>query len=697
MSQFDFPRIHFSGFTTINPSTGNNGYHLPLCFYDPVETKPVLPPKLFLENRFYKPGISWEQLKNLIPKNSPVIDSEPYGRYIEIIPVSDRNSFRIWASTLLGRCDLDKEYHQLYKNLMAPKLRGTIYGEYPGYWNYYGDMTLSFDSVRVESIQFENEHGIIKTFKLNDEIIPDQLRLFLGAEFGLTDDSGKTSAVIIDVTPTEAYYTQIFCDEMRMMKDKKVLFRGKPSKASVRFYNPSRIINQNNIIGASGCFYSSIPFESIKYPESSPLVNFFKNHCERPEDLAGLFIRYDLFEVIENRKPDYHDSNINGNPARSSVTGSITPWYTGDMKSITIGRQLIPENPFLEDKSLGSMISCVNYKKKRVSLDLIGNIPEINKSIKSNTDYSYFPQDYETYKFGKLYLKLESPLGLTEVIGSFSIGPDNLSKEWLKQTGGILDIPFNLDDHKIKTGQLIITGLQKKDENDPGVEVVLMKESKYFITTDQTGIYAHAGENPKDGYISYSYKPESCRIRIFEKGEPLQKSVKIKVLEYKIHQNGVIIAPSDILHDKEVCDNEEVFFPLQKACNSIFLFTSEIRLNTISNFVSELLKTGAFVNLRVLPTQDYSKYLDHSDPRFINKIPYSLIYDEIFKFYDLIYPVSSIISPFDENSILKANQLLIKLMSPDNWSSNTYMPSSRELSKMQYRLFLKWIEQNTEK
>ena len=42
MSQFDLPRINFSGYATIDPATANNNFFKPLVIYDPIYAQVVL-------------------------------------------------------------------------------------------------------------------------------------------------------------------------------------------------------------------------------------------------------------------------------------------------------------------------------------------------------------------------------------------------------------------------------------------------------------------------------------------------------------------------------------------------------------------------------------------------------------------------------------------------------------------------------
>ena len=102
---------------------------------------------------------------------------------------------------------------------------------------------------------------------------------------------------------------------------------------------------------------------------------------------------------------------------------------------------------------------------------------------------------------------------------------------------------------------------------------------------------------------------------------------------------------------------------------------------------------NSYVGVRILPHQDYSKYLNlHKSGR--EKVTFEVLKKEIFDRYDLLYPFMSRLVPFEEEIFRNNQDHIYQLMSFDNWENSTYMPVSRDLSPQQLRLFLEWIQDN---
>jgi len=694
MSQFHFPRINFNGQAYINPSTGNNSFFQPIVFYDPILTKALLPPRLYLLEKHLAPGKKISDLTALIPGGAHINRDESGTDYIEILPVDNLLIFKEWATTPLGDHEIDKNYHPLYGFIRGDKSQKSIMGSCPGYWNYYGDMTFRFQDVLVNSVQVFDRRNGIQIFDIQNGKGSTPFDEIIGAELKMEDYYGKDWGVMIDVCPTMALYSQVFCDFLTLEKDGRKLLRGKPCKASLRFLNFSRIINQFTIEAASGSFFCTIAIDDLDNKDQEPLLHFFTQHLSNSVRLKGLFIRYNLFEVIEDQQPNYQINREKSNPARATVAGSIAPWFEGEMKSITMGRQLVPQTKILPGCHLGSVVCQVNSEKSLVSIDMLGSIPEVREKRSTGSNFSY-----KTYDLGKLRLKLIDEKGRQYIIGEITISDKDYGRGIFLRSGGMID--FSLRDHaeidplRLETGRLILEGMSRKSVGDHGFKAVLLSEEPYMIASDQAGLYAEAGDDPEEGYRSYSEKKEPCRLRIFEKGQPLKESIPIQVIEYRINVEGMQIQKIDLFsHDGEgIKDNQLLLLPTNEAKNSIYFFTKALSFRSIENMQQEITRSGAFINFRVLPSPDFGRYLDPSHSEYPATLSFQTLYEEIFQMYDLIYPISSTISPFNEKAFRKAAPILKKLMHPGNWNSSTYMPSSRELSSMQYALFDKWLIQ----
>ena len=116
MSQFDYPRIHFSGKTTIDPATGNNNYHFPLVCYEPDSGTVVLPPRIYITS-----DIASCLVKDLESKMISLLKDEDGDLYIPILPISTPELFKEWMITPIGSHTGDSNYHWIYDRISTQK------------------------------------------------------------------------------------------------------------------------------------------------------------------------------------------------------------------------------------------------------------------------------------------------------------------------------------------------------------------------------------------------------------------------------------------------------------------------------------------------------------------------------------------------------------------------------------------------
>lgn len=694
MSQFDFPRINFNGKAYIDPGTANNNYYFPLVIYDPVLCEAYLPPRLYLNPRFLSKEFSQEQMFESIPPSVEIRNSHAKEKYIELTEINEKSIFLDWAKTPLGSHQLDRNYHSLYEMFVSPKSKEKLTGKRPAYWNLFGKMTFGFEDVRVSSIEFldDNKNKVV----LNEQNKNYPISQLIHSEFNIVDQFGTHTGQMIDVCPSMSVYSQTFCDFMFLKSEKKTWFKGKPYKGSVRFMNPSRIVNQDSICGASGSFFSAISLENMQPEDNDDFIKLLKPNLKADKEIRGLFIRYNMFELIENRNPDYKELGDNSNPAYCTIIGSITPWYEEDMKSFTIGRQLNDVKPFLGFRTLGSLMCKIDHQLGLLSIDLTGNIPEINLDVVDPAiDPVHRDQRYMTYDLGELSILLESKGRPDIPLAKIRIDDSTFNRSQLLESGAIFDflLPVDLSTDDLISGNLIIMGTSRKSQDDIGQSCVLSRESQYLITTDEAGLYANEGDDPTDGYVSYGYPKEACRLRLFSKGKPVKEPVKLNVLEYSVKTSGHNFKIAKLSKNNLYCDGQHLEIPIDSPSNSVFLFSAEMKIPRMDNIYKELMHTGYFISLRVLPNKKFEKYFNPNDPSYREEIDFDLLYEEVFKLYDLIYPVSGEISPFNIFAFQKGKNYIKRLMNDSNWASTTYMPSSRELSDHQKKLFLQWFHQ----
>jgi hypothetical protein len=212
-----------------------------------------------------------------------------------------------------------------------------------------------------------------------------------------------------------------------------------------------------------------------------------------------------------------------------------------------------------------------------------------------------------------------------------------------------------------------------------------------MIASDQAGMYANEGQNDEE-YLSYDSQKEPCQIRVYQRGKPLVGSFPLTIMELKITGVGASASVKPFLVTEHFWDKQILSFPTDQAANAMYVFYPEPPSVISEDLIAEIHRTGFFVSLRVLPKRDYGKYLDPNHSEYPTAVTFEMLYQELLQTSDLIFPMASLITPFTEPYFRKGGRFIQQRMSPNNWASATYMPSSRDMSADQWRLFCKWLE-----
>ena len=104
-----------------------------------------------------------------------------------------------------------------------------------------------------------------------------------------------------------------------------------------------------------------------------------------------------------------------------------------------------------------------------------------------------------------------------------------------------------------------------------------------------------------------------------------------------------------------------------------------------------IMDTGSFICMRIYPFIDYSRYTDPDHPEY-SPPTFEVVYEEIFKLYDVVYPIMALKHPFTKeewNNGTMAGAVLQRT-DPKLWNDILYMPRSRELSGSQRKLLQAW-------
>ncbi|MBS3913085.1 MAG: hypothetical protein KG003_01165 [Bacteroidetes bacterium] len=711
MSQFDFPRLNFTGRSYIDPATANNGWFVPLVIFQPISIKAVCPPRVYVDAKFILNGKSLEDIEAILPPGAEIKEDfeglYKGAKYVEILSIHTESVFKEWAGIPLGNYEADKAYWRLYQ-AVGPNAKGTqsLIGATPGYWNYYGTMQYRFLQADICSVAVNDNHSVTQIFTEDSENLPPEIGEMLGAKLDMFSKIGDYStheAVMVDLLPTMAMYSQIFCNRLNMLKGDKVLFSGSPKKGSLRLVNAFRVVNENMPQGASGTFFSAIPLEDLDDGLQSPVIQFLDQYRDKSRKLKGIFIQQVISEVEEVRSVNYKQNGKVSNAAFGKLCGTISPWYDEDMLNWPVARQLNGGIPFLKHSVPGyispvavmtPMLFQFQEARNMLVVDFLNNFPVINTSHFGDTPAEPSPKEtntYETYPLGTLdfVLQYESENSVENIpIGSITIDHKNWPREKYFKEGGIVEIPIpdhsNLSSEKLRNGNLLVFNKQIS------ADAPLMIETPYVITSEQCGMYSEVDQDPAVGFRSNSHLREPFFIRIFKHGVPQKEKTRIYIIEIKISDGGAM-KQERLYRIEDYCDMDRITFPNHEAANAIYLFSANApQLPLTPQYPVQLLTTGFFVNLKVLPTHDYGRFLNPKHPEY-RKVTFADLYDEIFKTYSMITPLMRFEKHRWDNEHMA--KLLVEKTHPEFWADAGYMPISRDLSEDQLELIWQWASE----
>ena len=718
MSAFDYPRLMLTGTAVCSPATANNCRFVPLSIFDPVSGTCVIPPRLFLDGQEKIDEIKEECRCKGFELKEATIHCKKY-TYIEIAPtiLNDPQKFKAWALHPLGEYDGDTQYRKVYEMIKMKFAGGPLLGNRPGYFNYYGTSEFDFRDVKVHSIALHaNKDG---ERILNEKNAPGNLTKLFQSELKI-NDGVISKAKMVDSASSVSMATQIFWDKLTLKMSSKVLLSGKPCKASMRFANASRVPELQTTGGAhcaSGSFFSTIRIEDIEEGHNAEVLKllFEKYKIRKDEELIGLQMVFNLFEVKE-QVGSGKDVDMKNSPVETTVIVAITPWYKDDLKSISMGRQLNAGINYLKkcnkkngdtrvkDFFLSPVVAHVDYDQQYLMLDLINNIPE-NHSPPNQVPIPGDKSSYQTMDIGMLICKLYES---EKVLGTIPLNPKDFSrKHYLETSGKVIfynDKIFEPIEYKDafrneRIALYLYDSEGKKNLIGNTKDDYVMLESEYMIAIDHGSLYASMHDDPAHGYRSYTGQKEHCKINVYKRGFECHEPIPITILQCEVKPWNLEIDASNhrILHYK---NGDVVSFPTENEFNGLYLFYANID----APIVEELKRLygdwlwyyvntyfNSYVGVRILPHQDYSKYLNlHKSGR--EKVTFEVLKKEVFDRYDLLYPFMSRLVPFEEELFRNNQDHIYQLMSIDNWENSTYMPVSRDLSPQQLRLFLEWIQ-----
>ncbi len=652
MSYLDKPRIGFFGRdATTNPSTGNNENIVHLLDYDNVE---LLNP----------PHLAGGDLKEM----------------------SDV-AYREWMSTLIT---YDHNQAAPDSNI-EPQWEPGI----PGWWNYYGDHLTTFGTASVNGVWLTGHEAPLTTDPL------------VGARVAF-------DAKLVDVDPADTFSSQLISAAFSLVGEAggelTQVLTGMPTTAHLRW------TNFNRPMGA-GTFQCVIPNETLGFSNAalaeSPALTMLRDGAAAG---GGLVLRYCLYAMQAAKKmAEMYDQFQQGeipswNPKVGFVLGSIGVWNGTDMMNAPVGRILQqpgwpvpqpraqePEPPHvashgdverlhtpgtdanallasLPDKTLmGPAVAVV--QDDVIMLDLLTTFSEQSPGNQAKVDYG------------------QVRLVLRDRAGELDLGVVPYQQAVYEAQAGVVELPLAADVRdRVAKGTLVLHDSKGQD--------LLSEIPVLQVESDDRGVYLDMERGPDDRPVARG----AVRVRAFDKGEPAAEPFEllVQVVADDMHvgvANSVdpLVVQANILHWK-VVDELVVHVPAGgvadvpietsvPGCRKLRFVPPGYVPSDPPQFAVEL-----YSNFRVLPYHDYSHLPDE-------QITWDFVYDEVFKYYGILYPIMSLIIPWgpdtlpnDPERVAQFAAIMRQAVDRKYLGTALSMPITRELDEGKRRLIQRWCD-----
>lgn len=708
MSHFDFPRFNFHGTALLDTATANNGNFegKGLTMFDQDNSVAFLPPRCYLPpNYTYNPPVGVKILQDAKGKS-----------FVPILPVTADN-YQEWAVTPLGHFGPDSAYYTLYDYL-------GLTNNTPGYWNYFGDLSMSLLDTLITGVTLPDQNLASVTYTSGDQPgCPEDIKDIFGSEFSFNSDyfspGSLTSAYLCDIDSIGQMCTQVFCGTAGLYKTESsgnqvTWFSGKPAKSTARYMNLNKVLNyaDPSLIPMAG---SAVFYAKIEISGDSQLATLMTKYAGK--SVRALFLKLMIHEVYEVRSPDYssirergindlfgNKSFVKKNPAKTAISGSITPYFEGDMITTSVSRMLVGNTsipitsqipkPKTKSNTYLSVASNVtlspvpfyfNENSQILSIDLLNSINEFGSNPGSIPPYAgstdvYPFTTFESYNYGQIQLCFQPDSGgSASVVKSFTFEADyNMYN--LLATGGVIDINVgNTTNYTSGSFFMTINGS------------TVLYETDHLITSDQMGNYAQQNQ-PDFNYMSDGLPRIPCTLRVFRRGKPIPEGTKITVTQQNIDlRSGSVVNVDNV----SIYDQQPMPFPVDKdgCLTYVFIDKSGTPLSPDFSNLFTFIMNNSLIVVRTLESKPVLKpYLDGTLP-----VTWEVVFDNIFALFKTLYPVMDKILPFTEanwsNSFILSK--MINLIDDANWNQPLYMPVTRDLSFEQQQLLRIWAKQNT--
>jgi hypothetical protein len=344
---------------------------------------------------------------------------------------------------------------------------------------------------------------------------------------------------------------------------------------------------------------------------------------------------------------------------------------------------------------LGPIAAWVDTTNKNVVLDFVSTIPEV-----TGISSPYAPGNLAKMNYGTLTLTVKSG-GQEQTVNT--IPYERYNRAAYELSGGILEVsyPGSVASALADTnGTLCLYGVIN------GVQTLLSGEISYAaVSTEDRCIYLTASES-----ITYQIRP-------LWKGQPMpNQAIHLAISQWQFSTAGT--NPAGLVNKQLVPvpgGQETVSLPASQSyttdANGYITFTIKglqpgaamIRYQAPGDNFN--INQGASPNAPGAPRNFYFGLVSYNifrvlpDDNFDNipdgQITWDFVYQNVIRYFYLIYPGMFVRLAFQNEAIAKQNASNIRqFIDKSTWNSTSYMPVSRDLSDGKRKLLQRWCAMN---
>jgi hypothetical protein len=504
-----------------------------------------------------------------------------------------------------------------------------------GGWNVYGDSGCRFVDAACHAT--EPAAGGPLTTAASDPAVGAAVNLVRG--------------VMADQDPEGTTSTQILAAEFNLTNPAAgVSIVGRPTRAV------SRWVARRNL-GVSGFRAFAAVWHAVLRPEqltitagNSPSLLALKAAHDSGK---GLFVRYCTYLLApllsaSQLAADFAAGLATINPAVGKLLGTIGVWDPATMTTLAEGRRL--GSGALATSNHASFrfnpaTVCVDSANRRVSVDLINSIPEVDETL-------------EKVNLGPLDLTLTSAGGAATVLGTIP----STRADYERRAG--------IADFDIPAGALPDIDAGRLDVIQRSTGSALLTETPLVLETDDRAVYLQEGGNG------------SIRLRGWLRGQPAGgKQIAIRQF-FTTNKTFAPAPPATAI----VSVVDQVVLDATGSA-TIALAGAAPGCGTLQfGAVGDVAAPDFFACVRVLPKDDFSGIPD-------DQVTFAFVYDKVLRYYHLLHPaMDRVFDLSSEGQVeLRADRIRTRIKVID-WSDPQYMPRTRELSAGKATLLLRWCD-----